>query len=250
MLETTPLDAVIEVRGVTHRYGGVLALEDLSLTIERGSFSAVLGSNGAGKSTLALIIAGMLSPTAGQVRYGALSRAVKPRPGAGLARSGVCLVPEGRRLFADLSIHENLVLGGYGAGLGRAQISQRLEQIVPILPERLRADMRGRTAGMLSGGERQMLALARALMADPSVILIDEPSMGLAPILVDQLYDVLHELHQRGVTIVVIEQQATHALRMATTAHVLERGRLIHSGPAADDAVQEALMAGHVGSGD
>ncbi|MEI7786055.1 MAG: ATP-binding cassette domain-containing protein [Betaproteobacteria bacterium] len=240
------LGFAIEAKGLVHRYSGVLALDDLSIAFERGSFSAVLGSNGAGKSTLAQLLSGMLKPTAGTIRYGGLDEA-SVKLGRGLIRSGVCLVPEGRRLFGQLSIEENLVLGGYGAGLGRVQIRQRMQEVLEMLPAGLREGMRTRLAGMLSGGERQMLALARALMAKPSIIIIDEPSMGLAPLLIQKVYDILSDLHRRGVTIVVVEQQATHALLSAQTVHVMERGRLIYSGPPSSSEVEAALRSGYVG---
>ena len=240
--------AAIAVSELRHRYAGVLALDGLSLTIDQGGFCAILGPNGAGKSTLAQILAGLLKPTEGALRYADIAPAAL-RPGRGLIRSGICLVPEGRRLFADLSVEENLLLGGYGAGLSSARSRQRLAEVVKILPEGLRTGMRTRRAGMLSGGERQILAVARALMASPRLIIIDEPSMGLAPILINRVYEILDELRAAGVTIVVVEQQATHALERASVLHVLERGRLRYSGPATGAAVREALLAGYVGEG-
>jgi len=239
-------ELAIEARGLTHRYSGVLALDGLSISIARGSFSAVLGPNGAGKSTLAQILSGMLKPTAGSVAYAGVAPSAV-RPGRGLIRSGICLVPEGRRLFGQLSIEENLVLGGYGAGLNRAQTRQRMQEAIEVLPTSLREGMRSRLAGLLSGGERQMLALGRALMANPNTIIIDEPSMGLAPLLIQKVYEVLSTLNQRGVTIVVVEQQATHAIRSARAIHVMERGKLTYSGPATGNAAEQALRAGYVG---
>lgn len=236
----------IEAKGLTHRYSGVLALDGLSITIARGSFSAVLGPNGAGKSTLAQILSGMLKPTSGTVTYAGIAPSAV-RPGRGLIRSGICLVPEGRRLFGQLSIEENLLLGGYGAGLNRAQTRQRMQEAIEVLPASLREGMRTRLAGMLSGGERQMLALGRALMASPNTIIIDEPSLGLAPLLIQRVYEVLSGLNRRGVTIVVVEQQATHAIRMAQDIHVMERGKLIYSGPAISAAAEQALRSGYVG---
>ena len=188
----------------------------------------------------------MLRPTSGTIAYGDATPSGAARA-RGLVPEGVCLVPEGRRLFGQLTIHENLVLGGYGAGLSRAKIRDRIDEVMHILPAGLREGMRSRHAGMLSGGERQMLALARAMMASPRVLLIDEPSMGLAPILIDKVYEVLRELHGQGVTLVVIEQQATHAIRFADTLHILERGRISYSGPATGEAAQAALRAGYVG---
>ncbi len=236
----------IEATDLTHRYNGVLAIDGLSIAIARGSFSAVLGPNGAGKSTLAQILSGMLKPTAGSVAYAGLAPSAV-RAGRGLIRSGICLVPEGRRLFGELTIEENLVLGGYGAGLNRTQIRQRMQETVEVLPANLREGMRSRLAGMLSGGERQMLALGRALMAKPDTIIIDEPSMGLAPLLIHKVYEVLSSLNQRGVTIVVVEQQATHAIRVSREIHVMERGQLIYSGTATGAAAEQALRSGYVG---
>lgn len=244
MLETTG-ELAIQANKLTHRYSGVLAVDDLSIDIALGSFSAVLGSNGAGKSTLAQILSGMLKPTAGTVRYAGLDPSTV-RLGRGLIRSRVCLVPEGRRLFGQLTIEENLILGGFGVGLNRAQTRQRMQETIEILPPGLREGMRSRLAGTLSGGERQMLALGRALMADPNIIIIDEPSMGLAPLLIHKVYEVLTTLNQRGVTIVVVEQQATHAIRSADTIHVMERARLIYSGPANTAAAEQALRSGFV----
>ncbi|CAN5693701.1 ABC transporter ATP-binding protein [soil metagenome] len=245
---TTIANNVIVATDIRHRYSGVLALDGLSIAIASGSFAAVLGPNGAGKSTLAQILTGMLKQSSGTVSYAGVPDG-KARPGEGMIRSGICLIAEGRRLFGQLTIEENLILGGYGAGLKRKEIRDRMEEVVPTLPAALREGMRTRQAGMLSGGERQMLALARALMADPRVMIIDEPSMGLAPILIDKVYEVLKALNKRGVTILVVEQQATHAIVAADTVHVLERGKLIYSGAAKGDAATQALRAGYVGAG-
>lgn len=239
---------MIDARNIVHRYSGVLAIDGASLSIEKGSFCALLGPNGAGKSTLAHILSGMLWPASGSVSYEGVASPKAAARGRGLVRSGICLVPEGRRLFGQLTIEENLVLGGYGAGLGRTRIQERLDEVIEILPARLREGMRTRHAGMLSGGERQMLALARALMANPKMLLIDEPSMGLAPILIEKVYEVLVDLNHRGVTVMVIEQQATHAIRFARTVHILERGKVSYSGPANSAAAAEALRAGYVGT--
>ncbi|WP_159591270.1 ABC transporter ATP-binding protein [Hydrogenophaga sp. BPS33] len=239
---------MIDARHIVHRYSGVLAVDGVSLTIEKGSFCALLGPNGAGKSTLAQILSGVLWPTSGSLLYEGVTSTKASARGRSLVRSGICLVPEGRRLFGQLTIEENLVLGGYGAGFGRSRIKARLDEVVEILPTRLRDGMRTRQAGMLSGGERQMLALARALMADPQMLLIDEPSMGLAPILIEKVYEVLTALNQQGVTVMVIEQQATHAIRFAQSIHVLERGKISYAGPADGAAVAEALRSGYVGT--
>jgi len=233
MSGATRPEPVLAAQGITHRYGGVLALQEVSLGIARASFSAILGPNGAGKSTLALLLGGMLEPTSGRVlRTDATVR--------------VGLVPEGRRLFGQLSVRENLLLGGYGAKLDRRTIASRMDEVLTIMPRSLQEAL-ARPAVTLSGGERQMLALGRALMARPDVILLDEPSLGLAPVLIDKIYEVLVELHRQGTTIVVIEQMGTHALEHASALVVLQRGRVVHEGPATGAAAEEALRSGYVG---
>jgi branched-chain amino acid transport system ATP-binding protein len=241
-LPSTPV--ALAVRGITHRYGGVLALSEVSLEIGRGSFVAILGANGAGKSTLAYILAGSLAPTAGRVELGGGSAADH---GARLAK-GVRLVPEGRRLFSQLTVKENLLLGGYGGGASDAEIKARMPAVLAKMPKAIRDDP-SRIAATLSGGEQQMLAIGRALMAEPETLVIDEPSMGLAPILIAQVYAVLAQLHRSGVTIVLLEQMATHAVRHADLLVILERGRVAYSGPPQSEAARAALAEGYIGRG-
>lgn len=236
---------LVDARDIRHRYSGVLALDGISLQIEKGSFNAILGPNGAGKSTLAQVLGGVLKPTSGTLVYPALGSV--GRLGRGLVRHGVCLIPEGRRLFGQLTVEENLVVAGYGFGLTRRAIRQRVDEVVDILPEQLHGTIKSRLAMSLSGGERQMLALSRALMCNPRLIIVDEPSMGLAPIMVDKVYDVLDQLHSRGVTVVVVEQIATHAVERADVMHLLSRGNVVYSGPALGDAATEAIRSSYVG---
>ena len=240
---TGPAEApLLEVRNVGHRYSGVLALEHVSLAIARGSFNAVLGPNGAGKSTLAQIMGGLLDPSSGAVASpGARSR----KPGS--LRPGVSLVPEGRRLFGQLTIEDNLVAAGYGAGLSGTGIRARIDALAPILPQALRDGMQSRYAVSLSGGERQIVALVRALMSEPNLIIIDEPSLGLAPVITNQVYDVLVRLREQGVAVVVVEQIATHAAEHADALHLLSRGQIVYSGPAAGAGAQEAIRLSYVG---
>ena len=226
-------DAIVEVRGVSHRYSGVLALHEVSLAVPRGSFMAIFGPNGAGKSTLGLILGGMLKPSSGEVR--------RPDPAARIA-----LVPEGRRLFGQLSVHDNLMLGGYGAKASRHETRRRIEEVLLLMPQSIRDGLE-RPAVTLSGGERQMLALGRALMARPDAIVLDEPSLGLAPVLIDRVYEVLADLHAGGTTILVIEQMATHAIEHAQSMAVLDRGRIAYRGAATGEAAERALRAGYVG---
>jgi len=229
-------------QNIVHRYGGVLALDDISVAIETGKFVSVLGSNGAGKSTLGMVLSGVLSPSAGSVAVA--GREIRAGHGGRIGQ--VSLVPEGRRLFGQLSVAENLLLGGYGAGAPRAEIKRRLSHILEELPKALRDDS-GRAAATLSGGEQQMLAIGRALMADPKILIIDEPSMGLAPILIKRVYEWLARLHANGVTIVLLEQMATHAVRHSDMLVILDRGRVVYSGPPTGDKAHAALIAGYIG---
>ncbi|MGE0230510.1 MAG: ABC transporter ATP-binding protein [Flavobacteriaceae bacterium] len=238
-------DLVIELRDVVHRYDGVLAVDGISLSVEAGSFTAIIGPNGAGKSTLAQIIGGVITPTGGEIRL--FGGAPKIRKGRTFLDAGICLVPEGRRLFGQLSVYENLSLGGYGARLDRVERAERLEKASAVLPQAIRDSMKTRYAGNLSGGERQMVALARALMAKPTVLVVDEPSLGLAPIMVDLFYETLQVLNRDGVTVLVIEQLAGHAIEFASSMILLDHGKTAYQGPTTGEGVEAALLAGYVG---
>ncbi len=234
----------MRVVDIVHRYAAVRALGGVTLDVPAGSFTAVLGPNGAGKSTLAQIICGVLQPTSGTVE---INGAIQARTsGHGFIDKGVVLVPEGRRLFGQLSVRENLTLGAYGVGCSRAETQRRLEATLAFMP-RLVQEGQQRAAATLSGGEQQMLALGRAMMAQPLAIVLDEPSLGLAPILIDKVYELLQQLNDNGVTVVVIEQSAAHAMTHARTMAVLDRGTVSYSGSVTDDAVAEALQAGYLG---
>ena len=234
----------ISASAIVHRYAAVLALNGVSLEIAGGSFTAVLGPNGAGKSTLAQVLCGTLRPTAGTVTVD--GQPPRKHDGHGFIGQGVVLVPEGRRLFGQLTCRENLVMGAYGAGCGRAETQQRLAETVALMPRSVQQGQ-DRAAATLSGGEQQMLALGRAMMAAPRAIVMDEPSLGLAPILIDKVYEVLARLNERGVTVVVIEQVAAHAMRHARHMTVLDRGAVSFSGEVTDASASEALQAGYLG---
>ena len=234
----------IVVNNIVHRYAAVLALNGVSLEVPAGSFTTVLGPNGAGKSTLAQILCGVLRPTQGTVEVDGVAQS-KAKGGSFIAQ-GVVLVPEGRRLFGQLSVVENLRLGAYGAGCGRVETQRRLDQTLVWMPSRIK-DNQDRAAATLSGGEQQMLALGRAMMAAPRTIVMDEPSLGLAPILIDQVYELLGQLNASGVTVVVIEQVAAHAMRHARSMTVLERGAVSYSGSVTDESAADALQAGYLG---
>ena len=236
-------EAIVSAQGLRHRYRGVLALDGIAIRIAPGSFTAVLGPNGAGKSTLAQVLGGVLAPTEGSIRWSGV-----PARARSLVPYGICLVPEGRRLFGELSIAENLVVAGYGAGLRGEALHIRVAHVAQTLPESLRDSMQARLAMSLSGGERQLVALSRALMCDPRLVILDEPSMGLAPLMVNKVYDTLTELQAKGVAVVVVEQIATHAVDHADQLFLLSRGRVVYSGAPTEQTVADAIKSSYVGA--
>ena len=231
------------LKNVTHRYDGVLALQDISLEIERGSFTAILGPNGAGKSTLALILGGMLCPTSGSVT---VKQHKGKQSGDGFIGLGVVLVPEGRRLFNSMTVKENLLIGAYGSGQSKAEMMKSYEDILEFLPE-LKRHL-NKPTGLLSGGEQQMVAVARAIMARPDTIILDEPSLGLAPKMIERIYEIISELNKRALTVIVIEQMATYALRNAKNMVVLEGGSIRYHGSVTMTAASEVLQEGYFGT--
>jgi branched-chain amino acid transport system ATP-binding protein len=231
---------LLELEGVTARYGPVQALHGVSLTVDEGQIAAVLGGNGAGKTTTLRTISGTVR------RDGALRFAGKPLTSVGpdgSARLGIAHVPEGRGTFAELSVWENLRLGAYTRrGSGKDDFA-RVQAYFPWLEER-----RAQQAGTLSGGEQQMLALARAFMQRPRLLLLDEPSLGLAPLLVTEIFRIIKELNENeGLTVLVVEQNAHIALQLAQTAFVLEVGRVAHSGPSAELQQHESIRRSYLG---
>jgi branched-chain amino acid transport system ATP-binding protein len=218
---------LLDVRKLSAFYGEARALRDVELTIADGEIACVVGPNGAGKSTLVMAIAGLLRSRTGDI---VLDGVDLMRPSSHeVCEHGIAIVPEGRRIFAGMSVRDNLLLGGYrrSARAGHEARLARVHTIFPILRER--ADQR---AGTLSGGEQQMLALGRALMADPRLLLLDEPSLGLAPVVVDTLFDALQEIHATGVSILLVEQNVTRALAISQRGHLLNEGTIVRSGEA------------------
>jgi len=234
------------VSGLSARYGPVHALRDVSLDVRAGELVALIGANGAGKSTLLRTIAGLLAPTAGRVAVD--GRDVTGRAPEALLRAGVALVPERRRIFGDLTVLDNLELGGYALPRGRAFASRLAAGVeaaydrFPVLRQRSR-----QLAGTLSGGEQQMLAIGRALMTRPRLLLCDEPSLGLAPLVVQEIMRLLAVLRAAGTTILLVEQNARLALRFADRAYVLEVGRVALSGASADLLADDQLKAAYLG---
>ncbi len=223
-----PVAPILNARNVRAGYEGVEVLHGIDLSIEHGSVSAVLGPNGAGKSTLLAVLAGLHPPTDGEVRFeGELVRTSRADK---LVRAGLCLIPEGRGVFPNLTVQENLWMMTH-QGVSRRDVEARAFERFPQLSSR-----KSQHAGTLSGGEQQMLAMARAVATEPRMLLLDELSMGLAPIVVEELYRVVAGLAAEGITVVVVEQFAEFALSVAGWAAVMASGRIVHSGPSEEVA--------------
>ncbi len=233
---------VLELRDVDVFYGRVQALHGVSLTVAQGEIVALIGSNGAGKTTTLRTVSGLVRPTRG----GVFLRGA-PMEGLGaqqIARLGVGHAPEGRRLFSRMTVRENLEMGAY-ARRDRDGVRDDFERVFALFP-RLR-ERSTQLAGSLSGGEQQMVAIGRALMSKPSILLLDEPSLGLAPILVDAIFEVIREVNSQGTTILLIEQNALLALKTATRGYVLETGNMVLSGPAQDLIASPDVQRAYLG---
>jgi branched-chain amino acid transport system ATP-binding protein len=224
-------DPALELAALEVRYGAVAAVRDVSFSVEKGEIVGLIGPNGAGKSTTLHAITGLVPAHAGDVRLG--GRSILGRPPEAIAHDGVALVPEGRRIFADFSVEENLRLGL--AARRRANGRGALTEVYELFP--ILRDSRRRSAGLLSGGQQQQLAIGRALVARPEVLLLDEPSLGLAPTMVDNVFEALVRIREQGVTILLVEQRAQRTVALADRTHVLANGELrMTLGPAdADD---------------
>jgi len=213
--------ALLEVIGVHTYYGNIEALKGVSLTVDEGEVVTLIGSNGAGKSTTLRSIAGLTAPRRGSVKFnGAEIGALPPQEVVG---RGISLSPEGRRVFPRLTVRENLELGAY-LRKDRSAIDTDLDRVYSLFPRLKERDRQ--KGGTMSGGEQQMLAIGRALMADPKLLLLDEPSMGIAPILVERIYETIAEINRQGTTILLVEQNANYALEVSRRAYVLETGRV------------------------
>ena len=234
---------MLEVSELGVRYGAVRAAHDISLRAGKGELIAVLGANGAGKSSTLKCIAGALKASAGTIRLdGQDVTSAKPEQ---MVRLGVAMVPETRDVFPDLTVSENLTLGSYIHRRNRADVESARQRMLGLFP-RLRERAR-QPAGTLSGGEQQMLVIARALMSRPKLLLLDEPSLGLAPVVVDTIFDMIAELKRSGLTIVLVEQNAAKALSVADRAYVMRLGRIAAEGPAAEIAANTDLGALYLG---
>jgi len=238
-----PEETLLKVSHIDVFHGSFQALWDISLTIKPGEIVAIIGANGSGKSTLLDTISGLVHPTKGSIEFeGKNISALEPFH---IVDLGISQVPEGRRVFPDLTVLENLIIGSYNrkARSKREQNLQRAYQLFPVLKER-----RTQLAKTLSGGEQQMLALGRGLMSDPKLILLDEMSLGLAPILVSELYRILREIRDRGITILFVEQNVRRSLNEADRAYIMEVGRVVLSGDVAKLREEEKVKKAYFGA--
>lgn len=233
---------MLKVEGIDVYYGAIMALRQLSLEVNEGEIVTLIGANGAGKSTTLRAISGTVKPKAGNLRFGQTD--LGPVPAAEVVRMGISQVPEGRRVFANMSVEENLQMGAYLCR-DKAEIRRNMQEVFTRFP-RL-AERRRQLAGTLSGGEQQMLAIGRALMSHPKLLLLDEPSMGLAPILVQEIFAIIRSINAQGTTILLVEQNAHMALSVAHRAYVLETGRIVHSGLAKELAADEKVKSAYLG---
>jgi len=234
------VSALLELREVDTFYGEIHILQQVSLTVAAGELVCLLGGNASGKSTTLKTCLGIVRPASGQVIFD--GEDISGRPTSHRIAQGMAIVPENRRVFGPMTVMENLELGAYLRDGDLSEDFQRVFDLFPRLYER-----RGQLAGTLSGGEQQMLAMGRALMSRPRLLLMDEPSMGLAPVLVEQSFEIIADVHAQGVGILVVEQNANMALSIADRGYVLQTGRIVLSGPAGELAAHEDLKRAYLG---
>jgi branched-chain amino acid transport system ATP-binding protein len=231
---------MLELRDVTVSYGMITALKGISLTVERGEIVALIGANGAGKSTTLMSISGIAALRSGAVTYD--GRTISGRPAHEIVRMGISQVPEGRRIFSRMTVRENLEMGAFSRD--RRETAEDLERVFGMFP--VLSERKGQLGGTLSGGEQQMLAIGRALMSRPKLLLLDEPSLGLAPIIVSRIFKIVKEINAQGTTILLVEQNAKAALRLAHRAYVMETGTIVMQGQAAlletDPGIKKAYL--------
>ncbi|AOH55883.1 ABC transporter ATP-binding protein [Peribacillus muralis] len=235
---------MLKIEDINVYYGNIQALKGVSLSINEGEIVTLIGANGAGKSTMLKTVSGLLKPKQGKILYEGQS--IGGKAAQSIVKMGISHVPEGRRVFANMSVEENLQLGAY-LRKDKAGIKQDMEKVYELFPrllERLKQQ-----SGTLSGGEQQMLAMGRALMAKPRLLLLDEPSMGLAPLLVKQIFHIIEEINKTGTTILLVEQNANLALSIADRAYVVETGRIVLSGKSEElttsEEIKKAYLGGH-----
>ena len=231
---------MLKIKNLSVSYGGIEAVRDISFDVPEGSIVTMIGANGAGKSTTLRTIAGLVKPKSGTIEF--MGQDITNMPTEQIVKQGITLVPEGRKVFADLSVEENLKIGAY---MRKDDYKADMEWVYELFP-RLK-ERSWQYAGTLSGGEQQMLAVGRALMSKPKLIMMDEPSLGLAPIIVSGIFDIIREVNKQGVTILLIEQNANMALKCAHYAHVLETGSVTLSGTGQEVLENDAVRAAYLG---
>ena len=233
--------ALLEINQLKVAYGGIQAVKGVSLKVNAGEWVSLIGSNGAGKTTTMKAITGLLKPNGGDVRYAGQS--IIGQGAWDLVQQGLAMVPEGRGVFSRMTIDENLLMGAYIRSDG--DISQDMERVFETFP-RLK-ERRKQLAGTMSGGEQQMLAMGRALMSRPKLLLLDEPSMGLSPIMVDRIFEVIQTVAKQGVTLLLVEQNASRALQLADRAYVMDSGEITMEGPARDMLTNPKVREAYLG---
>ena len=234
---------MLEIRNLNVHYGVIHALKDVSLKVDQGEIVTLIGANGAGKTTTLRTISGLIKPTGGEILLEGQN--ITAMPAHHRVRQGLSQVPEGRRIFPDMTVLENLELGAFLRN-DKAEIKKDMAHVYDLFP--ILGDRRKQTAGTLSGGEQQMLAMGRGLMSRPRILLMDEPSMGLAPLLVREIFEIIRTINEAGTTILLIEQNASMALSIANRAYVIETGSIVLSGTgeelAKSDKIQQAYLGG------
>jgi branched-chain amino acid transport system ATP-binding protein len=238
---------MLEVERLSSGYGKLKVLHDISLSVNVREIVVILGANGAGKSTLLRTLSGLIAATSGSARFD--GKEMLGNEAYSLARKGISHVPEGRGIFADQSVQDNLELGAFGWARGRrARMAAEFERVYGLFP--VLAERRRQRAGTLSGGQQQMVAIGRALMARPKLVLLDEPSLGLAPLVVSTIFETLRQLRESGLALLLVEQNARAALSLADRAYVLSIGRIVASGTAAELAADQQVQQSYLGGAD
>ncbi|EEI86943.1 ABC transporter ATP-binding protein [Anaerococcus lactolyticus] len=235
--------SILRIENLSVSYGNIKALKGISLRVEEGEVVSLIGANGAGKTTTLQTISGLLAVQEGDVYFN--DKSIKKKKAFQITREGLAQVPEGRRVFKGLSVEDNLKLGSISAGLNPDELKAELEKIYKLFP--VLKERKNQKAGTLSGGEQQMLAMGRALLTNPKVLLLDEPSMGLSPLFVDKIFETIRILKEEGRTILLVEQNANLALDIADRAYVLETGKIVKEGKASDLKSDPDVKAAYLG---
>lgn len=231
---------MLQINSLSVQYGQVKALRDVSIRVEEGEFVGIVGPNGAGKSTLLNTMAGLLSPKSGSIELDGVG--LQGRRAEAIVRSGIALVPQGRRIFGRMTVYENLQLG---STISKSSAGPRIDEVIDLFP--ILGEFRNRKAGHLSGGQQQQLAIARALLSEPRYLLLDEPSAGLSPLLVDAVFEVLGQLNQKGVAILLVEQAARRTIAASSRSYVLEHGQVRAEGTPDELLIEGVLEDAYMG---